>query len=84
MKPTPQAKAARRKKRQTKTNGDRQYFAAVRKIRRHRIDEGMIKHDPMKFGKMFAGKAKAATKRQEKQEARDAQRAAQTKEAANA
>ena len=56
----------------------------MRKIRRHRIDEWMIKHDPMKFGKMFAGKAKAATKRQEKQEARDAQRAAQTKAAANA
>lgn len=70
---------ARRKKRLTKTNGDRQYFAAVRKIRRHRIDEWMIKNKPGKFAKMFAGKANAATKRQLKQASRDA-----AKEAANA
>ena len=48
----------------------------MRKIRRHRIDEWMIKHDPMKFGKMFAGKAKAAQRRQDKQEARDKAKAA--------
>lgn len=71
MKPTPQAKVARRKKRQTSRNGDRQYFAAVRKIRRHKIDEWLIKNKPKKFGKLLASKAKAAQRRQDKQEARD-------------
>lgn len=76
MKPTPQAKAARRRKREDNRNGNRQYFAAVRKIRRHKIDEWMLKHQPAKFAKMFAGKAKAAQRRQDKQAARDAAKAA--------
>lgn len=68
------AQEARRKKRQTKRNGDRQYFAAVRKIRRHKIDQWMLEHRPERFKKLLASKALAAKKRQWKQERRDLMR----------
>ena len=48
----------------------------MRKIRRHCIDEWMLKNKPGKFAKMFAGKSNAATKRQLKQASRDAAKAA--------
>lgn len=59
----------------TKRNGDRQYFAAVRKIRRDRIDKWMLANDPEKFKKRLAQLTLQAKKRQWKQEQRDKARA---------
>ncbi len=67
---TPDAQK-RRKKRLAKRNGDRQYFAAVRKIRRSRIDEWMLKHKPELFKKRLVQLSLQASVRQAKQKARD-------------
>lgn len=66
------AQEARRKKRKDRVNGNRQYFRAVNRLRRHRIDQWMLENKPEKFKQMFASKALAAKKRQEKQDARTA------------
>ena len=65
-------RSSRRAKRQAKKNGDRQYFVAVRKIRRHEIDEWQMKHHPKRFRRRAIQLAEQAAKRQAKQEARDA------------
>ena len=61
----------RRKKRKAKWNGDRKYFAAVRKIRRHKIDEWQLKHKPERFKRRLVQLSLQASVRQAKQEARD-------------
>lgn len=61
----------RRKKRQTKTNGDRQYFAAVRKLRRDGLDKWLLEHKPDKFKARLVQLTLQAKKRQWKQERRD-------------
>ena len=71
------AQEARRRKRQARTNGDRQYFRAVNRLRRNRIDEWMLKNNPEKFKKRLAQLALQAKKRQWKQEQREKARAAQ-------
>lgn len=65
------ASTLRRRKRQLNTNGDRSYFAAVRKIRRNKIDEWQLKHKPERFRLRLIQLSLQATKRQMKQEARD-------------
>ena len=65
--------AERRKKRQDKRNGNRQYFTAVRKLRRHKIDQWMMEHNPKKFRRRALQLAEQAKRRQAKQEARAAQ-----------
>lgn len=62
---------ARRKKRLAKVNGDRQYFAAVRKLRRDAIDQWQLKHKPERMKKRLVQLTLQAKKRQMKQEARD-------------
>lgn len=74
-KPNHEAAVRRRKKRLTKRNGDRQYFAAVRKLRRHRIDQWMLANNPEKFKKRLAQLSFQASVRQKKQEMRDRARA---------
>ena len=66
----------RRAKRQTSRNGDRRYFAAVRKLRRHAIDEWQLKNNPEKFKKRLTQLTLQALKRQHKQEERDRAREA--------
>lgn len=65
------AQQARREKRLTKKNGDRQYFAAVRKLRRDTIDKWQLEHKPERMKKRLVQLTIAAKKRQMKQEARD-------------
>lgn len=61
----------RRKKRLTKKNGDRQYFAAVRKLRRRKIDEWQMANHPKRFRLRAVQLSAQAIKRQDKQERRD-------------
>lgn len=65
------ASTQRRRKRLTKRNGDRQYFAAVRKLRRGSIDQWQLKHKPERMKKRLVQLTMQAKKRQMKQEARD-------------
>lgn len=60
-----------------KRNGDRQYFAAVKKLRRNQIDEWQLKNKPERFKRRLAQLALQAKKRQWKQEQREKARAAQ-------
>jgi hypothetical protein len=61
----------RRQKRQTLQNGDRQYFAAVRKLRRDKIDKWQLEHKPERFKRRLAQLSFQASVRQKKQEMRD-------------
>lgn len=61
---------ARRKKRLT-SRGDRQFFAAVRKIRRDKIDKWQLEHKPKRFVQRATQLSLQATKRQMKQMLRD-------------
>ena len=70
-----EARTARRKKRLT-SRGDRQFFAAVRKIRRDRIDKWQMEHKPQRFARRFAQLTIQATKRDMKQMQRDTAKAA--------
>ena len=70
MSRTPEQQA-RRKKRLTKRNGDRQYFAAVRKLRRRKIDEWQMANHPKRFRRRVVQLAAQAERRQLKQERRD-------------
>ena len=54
-----------------KRNGDRQYFAAVRKLRRNEIDQWQLEHKPKRFKKRLAQLTLQAKRRQWKQEKRD-------------
>ena len=54
---------ARRKKRISKKNGDRQFFAAVRKIKRDKIDKWQMEHKPKRFALRFAQLTIQAVKR---------------------
>lgn len=74
-----EARQARRKKR-LQSRGDRQFFAAQRKIRRDKIDKWMLKHKPEKFKARLAQLTYQAIVRQKKQEARDVARAGQVGE----
>ena len=65
---------SRRKKRLAK-RGDRQFFAAQRKIRRDKIDKWMLKNNPEKFKKRLAQLTLQAMKRDHKQKQRDLARA---------
>lgn len=70
------ASVLRRRKRLTKRvypdqASDRQYFAAVRKIARHKIDTWQMEHNPKKFRRRANQLFKQAEKRQAKQKARD-------------
>ena len=65
------SKEGRRRKRLTKRNGDRQYFAAVKKLRRRKIDEWQMANNPKRFRRRAVQLAAQAEKRQMKQEARD-------------
>ena len=65
-----EARKARRQKRLT-SRGDRQFFAAVRKIRRDRIDKWQMEHKPQRFARRFAQLTIQATKRDMKQMQRD-------------
>lgn len=67
-----QSSVKRRKKRLTKKNGDRQYFAAVRKLKRDSLDQWQLKHKPERMKKRLVQLTIAAKKRQIKQAARDA------------
>jgi hypothetical protein len=73
-KPNPEATVRRRRKRIAKQNGDRQYFNAVRKLRRDRIDKWMLEHNPEKFKQRLAQLTLQAKKRQFKQERRELMR----------
>ena len=64
-------KEQRRRKRLSKKNGDRQYFAAVRKLRRDALDKWQLEHKPERMKKRLVQLTLAAKKRQMKQEARD-------------
>ena len=61
-----EARKARRQKRLT-SRGDRQFFAAVRKIRRDRIDKWQMENKPKRFALRFAQLTIQATKRDMKQ-----------------
>lgn len=61
---------ARRQKRLT-SRGDRQFFAAVRKIKRDKIDKWQLEHKPKRFIQRATQLTLQATKRQMKQELRD-------------
>ncbi len=69
-----QLKQQRRAKRISKSNGDRQYFQAVRKMRRKRIDDWQIKHATQKFTRRLTQLTYQAVKRQAKQTLRDNRR----------
>lgn len=61
-----EARKARRQKRLT-SRGDRQFFAAMRKIRRDRIDKWQMENKPKRFALRFAQLTIQATKRDMKQ-----------------
>ena len=61
-----EARKARRQKRLT-SRGDRQFFAAVRKIRRDKIDKWQMENKPKRFARRFAQLTIQATKRDMKQ-----------------
>jgi hypothetical protein len=71
-----QEKALRRRKRKTKANGDRQYFAAVRHIRRAKLDKWMMVNSPEKFARRASQLIKQAQKRETKQKEKDEAKAA--------
>ena len=62
---------SRRSKRDDRTNGNRQYFRAVNRLRRNELDQWQLKNDPEKFKKRLAQLTLQAKKRQYKQEQRD-------------
>lgn len=66
-----EARKARRQKRLT-SRGDRQFFAAVRKIRRDKIDKWQMENKPYRFARRFAQLTIQAAKRDMKQDMRDA------------
>ena len=68
-----EARKARRQKRLT-SRGDRQFFAAVRKIKRDKIDKWQLKEKPKRFTQRLTQLSLQATKRQMKQSLRDAQK----------
>lgn len=61
-----EARKARRQKRLT-SRGDRQFFAAVRKIRRDKIDKWQMENKPKRFARRFAQLTIQATRRDMKQ-----------------
>ena len=61
-----EARKARRQKRLT-SRGDRQFFAAVRKIKRDKIDKWQMENKPKRFALRFAQLTIQATKRDMKQ-----------------
>ena len=61
-----EARKARRQKRLT-SRGDRQFFAAMRKIRRDRIDKWQMENKPKRFARRFTQLTIQATKRDMKQ-----------------
>ena len=75
MSQSSEARKARRQKRLT-SRGDRQFFAAVRKIRRDPIDKWQMENKPKRFALRFAQLTNQATKRDMKQMQRDTAKAA--------
>lgn len=65
-----EARKARRQKRLT-SRGDRQFFAATRKLRRDAIDKWQMENKPKRFALRFAQLTIQATKRDMKQMQRD-------------
>ena len=65
-----EARKARRQKRLT-SRGDHQFFAAVRKISRDKIDKWQMENKPKRFALRFAQLTIQATKRDMKQMLRD-------------
>ena len=63
--------ATERRRKRLMKRGDRQYFAAVRKIRREKIDKWQLEHKPGRFARRLNQLAAQAARRQLKQEARD-------------
>ena len=62
---------SRRRKRKAKTNGDRQYFAAVRHLRRAEIRKWKEKHKPEKLMKELKQQVEFAKKREARDNAKE-------------
>lgn len=62
-----EAQVLRRRKRQAKTNGDRQYFQAVKKLKRDKIDKWQVEHKPDRLKARLVQKSLQAMRRQRKQ-----------------
>lgn len=69
----------RRRKRLRKRNGDRQFFAAVRHLKRAALKDWKLKNDPEKLKKETVQQAQFALKREAKQKQRDKKKAEEEK-----